>query len=268
MKQNKGPEAGIYVIEITGCGKFYIGSTLDLKRRKRDHELLLIKNSHKNLHLQNAYNKYGKDSYKFGTIAICEKNKDFLLDLEQRLIDSYDFSELFNLNRFTRAGHTKKDIDYSFVENIFKDTANGVTRHEILKKYSINMASHRQIIIRETYGWIKIDDELVAKAQNTIKKNTRYSKSDLSFIRKNIHKGVSYLSHKLDRTESAIVAQVCRMKIDRGYSLSPDAVTRMFELLKAGVTVIDTSRIIGCHERTIYRKITARKLLEQSSAET
>jgi len=52
MKRNRGPEAGIYVIEITGCDKFYIGSTLDLKRRKRDHELLLMKNSHKNLHLR------------------------------------------------------------------------------------------------------------------------------------------------------------------------------------------------------------------------
>jgi hypothetical protein len=268
MKRNRGPEAGIYVIEITGCAKFYIGSTLDLKRRKRDHELLLIKNSHKNLHLQNAYNKYGKDSYKFGTITICEKDKDFLLDLEQRIIDSYDFSELFNLNRFTRAGHTKKDIDYSFVENVFIDTASGVPRSEILKKYSINMALHRQIIVRQTYGWIKIDDKLVAKAQDTIKKNTRYSKADLSFIRKNIHKGVSYLSHKLDRTESAIVAQVCRMKIDRGYQLSPDDIVKMFELLDAGARVVDVSKIIGCNVKTAYRKIASRRLLEYSNGQT
>lgn len=262
MKRNYEPKAGIYVIEITGCSKFYIGSTLDLRRRKRDHELLLIKNSHKNPHLQNAYNKYGKGSYKFGIIAICEKDKDFLLDLEQKLIDSYDFSELFNLNRFTRAGHTKKDIDYSFVENVFRDTASGVTRSEILKRYSINMASHRQIIIRQTYGWIKIEDSVVAAAQNTIKKSTRYSKADLCFIRKNIHKGVPYLSNKLDRSESAINAQICRMKIDRRRLIGRNNVSRMFELLKAGITVVEISRIIGCHERTIYRKITAQKLLE------
>lgn len=262
MKQNRGIEAGIYVIEITGCSKFYIGSTLDLKRRKRDHELLLTKNSHKNLHLQNAYNKYGKDSYKFGIIAICEKDKDFLLDLEQKLIDSYDFGDLFNLNRFTRAGHSKKNIDYSFIENIFKDTANGVARSEILKKYSINMAMHRQIIIRKSYGWIKIEDSVVAAAQDTIKKNTRYSKADLCFIRENIDKGVPYLSGKLDRSESAINAQICRMKIDRRRLIGHDNVSRMFELLKAGITVVEISRIIGCHERTIYRKITNQKLLE------
>ena len=89
MKIKEKIDAGIYVIEIENCEKFYIGSTLDLKRRKRDHERLLFKSAHKNLHLQNAFNKRGKNSYKFGIIAVCGKDKDFLLDLEQKIINSY-----------------------------------------------------------------------------------------------------------------------------------------------------------------------------------
>lgn len=58
MKKKKEINAGIYVIEIEGCEKFYIGSTINFKRRKWEHLNKLRKNKHYNPYMQNVFNKY------------------------------------------------------------------------------------------------------------------------------------------------------------------------------------------------------------------
>lgn len=245
--------AGIYVIEIDGCEKFYIGSTLDLKRRRRDHERLLLKGTHKNLHLQNAFNKHGKDSYKFGIIAICEKDKDFLLDLEQKIIDSYDFNNLFNFNRFTRVTTKDNDIDYNYIKNVFKDTAGGIDRGEILKKYNLSKPNHYNIIIRRSYSWIEVDKDIVRKAQDTLRKCDKYSKKDLRFIKDNYKKGLKFLSENLGRTEVALNCQIIRMKINRADRLSVDERNEMIKLYLNGYKAKDLAIKFRCHIRTVFR---------------
>jgi group I intron endonuclease len=50
---------GIYKITNIVTNKLYVGSSIDIKRRKYEHIRLLKNNKHNNIHLQNAYNKYG-----------------------------------------------------------------------------------------------------------------------------------------------------------------------------------------------------------------
>lgn len=58
-------ESGIYMIVNVINNKCYIGSTKNFRKRKYEHFKDLINNKHHSQHLQNAYNKYGKESFHF-----------------------------------------------------------------------------------------------------------------------------------------------------------------------------------------------------------
>ena len=61
-------KSGIYKITNLKNGKFYIGSSKDIERRWWEHTNELDKNIHINKKLQNAWNFYGKDNFKFEII--------------------------------------------------------------------------------------------------------------------------------------------------------------------------------------------------------
>lgn len=79
-------EAGVYLISNNVNGKCYVGSTIHLDQRRREHFSKLASNKHINAHLQNAYNKYGREAFDFEvleTIDIDDNIKDKLLKREQ-----------------------------------------------------------------------------------------------------------------------------------------------------------------------------------------
>lgn len=78
--------SGIYTIFNTLDGKFYIGSAVHLAQRFRQHKSGLRLNKHGNSRLQNSWNKYGEDSFKFEIIYECPTN--LLLEEEQKFIDN------------------------------------------------------------------------------------------------------------------------------------------------------------------------------------
>lgn len=51
---------GIYKITNTATNKVYIGSSINLNNRRREHFRRLEEGTHKNSKLQNSYNKHGK----------------------------------------------------------------------------------------------------------------------------------------------------------------------------------------------------------------
>jgi group I intron endonuclease len=77
--------SGIYKIINKLNGKIYIGSTINFRLRKNLHFSRLERNVHENKHIQNAYNKYGKENLNFKILFIC--NKELLTFFEQIVID-------------------------------------------------------------------------------------------------------------------------------------------------------------------------------------
>ena len=78
-------KTGIYKIINQINGKFYIGSSKDLSRRKKDHFRLLKKGINHSILLQRAVNKYGLDNFIFEVIAEC--SEELLFTIEQKLVD-------------------------------------------------------------------------------------------------------------------------------------------------------------------------------------
>lgn len=54
---------GLYKIVNKATSQCYVGQSQRIKKRLREHFRLLRLNKHTNPHLQNAYNKYGEDSF-------------------------------------------------------------------------------------------------------------------------------------------------------------------------------------------------------------
>lgn len=90
----------MYAIECTSTGKFYIGSTTQKgNKRYNEHKCKLRKNKHSNSYLQNAWNKYGEESFQY---YIIEKScnvvasEQFYLDITK----CYEKSIGYNLSKY------------------------------------------------------------------------------------------------------------------------------------------------------------------------
>lgn len=79
---------GIYSITNIVNGKKYVGQSVNVKSRIRNHRWALNHNCHQNDHLQKSFNKYGKDCFVFD--IVCECQEDQLDELERFYIDLYN----------------------------------------------------------------------------------------------------------------------------------------------------------------------------------
>lgn len=77
---------GVYKI-TSPTGKFYVGSSVDLLKRKNTHFSHLKNGKHHNINLQRAFKKYGVENLKFEIILYCSKNN--LLFYEQLILSNF-----------------------------------------------------------------------------------------------------------------------------------------------------------------------------------
>ena len=89
---------GVHEIFNSVSGKIYIGSSIDVENRLRVHKRKLVRGSHINNHLQNAWNKYGVAAFHFFQIEECKPPE--LLEKEQFWMDAcraYSGSRGYNI---------------------------------------------------------------------------------------------------------------------------------------------------------------------------
>lgn len=100
--------SGIYRIVCTVTGKPYIGSAINLRKRRIKHFHLLRNSTHHSITLQRAFDKYGEDAFIFEVIEFILP--PFLLEREQYWLDLLlPFGESgYNIDRVagSRLGHT------------------------------------------------------------------------------------------------------------------------------------------------------------------
>lgn len=93
----------IYKITFNGTNKFYIGSTINFKRRKMCH-IYNLRNGIANRKMQNTYNKYGESNIEFEILEKIQVNdRNELYDIEGKYFDIFfeksdSNSKIFNSN--------------------------------------------------------------------------------------------------------------------------------------------------------------------------
>lgn len=76
---------GIYTIINKQNSKLYVGSSINIPRRFKEHKRNLINNKHCNSHLQYSFNKHGLESFIFEVLDSCDL--EFLESTEQYWIN-------------------------------------------------------------------------------------------------------------------------------------------------------------------------------------
>src|SRR5438874_2216952 len=76
--------SGLYKITNLSNGKVYVGSSFNLKKRLYEHQRALRAGTHKNQHLQSAYNA-AASMFRFDVVLIAA-GKQYVLDMERALI--------------------------------------------------------------------------------------------------------------------------------------------------------------------------------------
>ena len=77
---------GIYSITCVPTGKFYVGSSVNIEGRWRQHRCHLKAGKHHSVLLQRSWDKYGADAFVFAITL--EVDAEFLLDKEQEVLDT------------------------------------------------------------------------------------------------------------------------------------------------------------------------------------
>jgi len=84
-------QCGVYSITNLVNGKRYIGRSIDIQARWALHIWKLKKGIHNNMHLQNAWDKYGPDSFRFEIVELC--TPDVINDREIYYIALYNTTD-------------------------------------------------------------------------------------------------------------------------------------------------------------------------------
>ncbi len=184
-------QSGIYKLENIVTNESYVGSSINLVKRKYEHFRLLKRNEHTNKHLQNSYNKHGERVFVFEILKECEKNE--CIYWEQYFIDY--LSPKYNINPIAGSSlnvkHTKETIEKirntkmgHFVSEETKrkimEKLKGRTRsdsEEIKKKRSEMMINHPTTKSRiKPILQLSLENEIIKKwnGSNEVKRELGY----------------------------------------------------------------------------------------------
>lgn len=172
-------KSGIYRIKNIINNKVYIGSTIEFKKRWRDHKWYLNQNIHQNSHLQCSWNKYGISSFEFLILLECKKEE--LLINERKYILEY--------NAFNRdLGYNVNDPEFGFLNRKHSDETKAKLSKQMLGnknpmygKFGENHPNYHKVVSEETRK--KISLSRVGVPTNN-RNGQKLNESDIPIIRK------------------------------------------------------------------------------------
>ena len=142
--------SGIYKIINLKTNQIYIGSSVNLMRRKYEHFRQLKNGIHNNQFLQNSFNVYGINSFEFVILERCKKSK--CIEIEQNYINI--LKPKYNINPIAGSSlnvkHTNKTI-----EKIRKSQTGKIKSKETKDKIRLKMnefiKEHGGVGIKRTF---------------------------------------------------------------------------------------------------------------------
>ena len=134
--------SGVYQIYNTVNGKRYIGSSIHIEQRFKEHLRNLRANKHVNAHLQSAWNKYGEHSFLFNILEYC--NIDELDDIERYYINIWNLTNSQYGYNVESGGNLNKTLSTETKRKLSEAHKGKTLSKEIRKKISKNNARYWQ----------------------------------------------------------------------------------------------------------------------------
>lgn len=129
----------IYMIMCMPTKKIYIGQTVDIKRRIATHYSRLRLNKHKNVYLQNSFNKYGINKIKWFILQDYIPHEK-LNNIEKQWINNFNsYKNGFNDTVGGNNSTYYKKLTAQNVENMITDYLyNNYTQRQLAEKYKVH----------------------------------------------------------------------------------------------------------------------------------
>ena len=142
---------GIYKITNKVNGKVYIGESLDLERRWKEHLLELGSKQHINLKLQKDYNIYGYEAFEFEILATLDKNISSYVDKFINII--YEDIFIREYNSIKEGYNIEKTMDK--VLNGEKQITNNINKDKGVLKNYLNRYEEGYIFVKDNVIYYK-----------------------------------------------------------------------------------------------------------------
>lgn len=120
--------SGVYQIINTITGDFYIGSSVDLERRKKEHFKKSNWKHNPNKPLYKDMKQYGKDNFLFKPIWLCDPKE--LKKYEQIAIDKYDPKYNVFAAYTGLTGLSKEEYEKQYNKQYRKKNADIIKQHQ------------------------------------------------------------------------------------------------------------------------------------------
>lgn len=262
---------GVYIIENKVNGRIYVGSSVNIKKRWRQHARALEAGKHHSRFMQRAWDKYGKDAFVFRVALACREKH--CLMYEQAYIDGLkpDYNSRPNASSqlgYKHTAETRAKMSASRPRD-FSPMTGKKHNPEIIKKMSENRrgkgcgersAEWRANISRATKGR-KVSQEHREKIANTLKGH----KQSQETIEKRMQKlrgrkmPASFCKKTSERMSGRKVPADTVMKMRKTKSrLSDDQVREIRCLLSEGVSQKEIGRQFGV-DPSVISNIKTRK---------
>jgi group I intron endonuclease len=176
IKKCDKKRCGIYCIKNTINGKIYVGKAKDIYNRMMSHRYLLRKKSKdENLHLINAWHKYGEDAFIYEILEEFEFNEEKLREREDYWIVTLDA--------------TNRDVGY----NMRRDSSTGcLVSEETRQRISIAVTGEKN----PNYGNHWTDEQ--KQAMSDLKKE-QYQKGEVSYNKNSPYLGIKARNEKWEQ---------------------------------------------------------------------
>ena len=125
---------GIYYILNKENGKIYIGQSIDLDRRLKEHKTQLKSNRHENEHLQFSWNTYGEKCFEFSILKKCDEAE--LDDLETNYIAHFDSTNREKGYNYETGGNKNKRLSEETKRKLSEAHKGKTIPEEIVRKIS------------------------------------------------------------------------------------------------------------------------------------
>jgi len=133
---------GIYFIRNIANDKVYVGSSINIKKRWRDHICSLNNKVHENSHLQNSWNIYGQDKFNFELVEeILDTNKllereSYYIESKKTYIKEYGYNQMRYTDKCNRIVSEETRIKISKAKIGKSNNKGRIFSKETLKKMS------------------------------------------------------------------------------------------------------------------------------------
>jgi group I intron endonuclease len=280
---------GIYKIICAINNKVYIGQSVDMIKRKASHFYYLRNDSHRNEHLQRAFNKYGEEFFKYEILEECYFEK--LDEREEHYMKLYKSLDRMYGYNIMKTEHKKYRHSLETKEKISKSNK-GKTRSEETKR-RLSIASKGRIMPTESIEKMRIKrkGQMQGEQNNCAKISDLKAKEILIFLMTkelltmsmgeiaeefnvpyhvvvNLKQNKSY-KHILTELREKIKSDYANFNVNSNsrikYNENPLIKNIIIEKYKEGYSQSDIARELKCSRNTIRPILIDAGLLEKTT---